>query len=32
MGVAAGPIRVVVAKPRKFDDVEAMGVAIERRR
>ena len=25
-------VRVVVAKPRKFDDVEAMGVAIERRR
>lgn len=25
-------VRVAVAKPRKFDDVEAMGVAIERRR
>lgn len=25
-------VRVVVAKPRKFDDVEAVGVAIERRR
>jgi dihydroneopterin aldolase len=23
-------VRVVVAKPRKFDDVEAVGVAIER--
>ncbi len=25
-------VRVVVVKPRKFDDVEAVGVAIERRR
>lgn len=25
-------VRVVVTKPRKFDDVEAVGVAIERRR
>jgi dihydroneopterin aldolase len=25
-------VRVAVAKPRKFDDVEAMGVAIERRK
>lgn len=25
-------VRVVVAKPRKFDDVESVGVAIERRR
>ncbi|RZU02722.1 dihydroneopterin aldolase [Rivibacter subsaxonicus] len=25
-------VRVVVAKPRKFDDVEAVGVAIERQR
>jgi dihydroneopterin aldolase len=25
-------VRVVVVKPRKFDDVESVGVAIERRR
>ncbi|WP_442975323.1 dihydroneopterin aldolase, partial [Salmonella enterica] len=25
-------VRVVVVKPKKFDDVEAVGVAIERRR